>query len=268
MWNAAHATREPSAFARLYGDEVTYYGRELSRDSSVESKQRALAKAPDFEQTLVGEMSLTKVSETRMRATFIKAVTASGKTTRYPAYLELTPSPNGWVINAEGDEVTDANLKRRVVKGGDLVGDWDGDGKPDTLRLIPPKFKTGDSPEDNFGECDGPCNCTLVFAQHQPVVIENCIGGTPVNEGDLDGQPGEEFGILPDWWTSCWRDYHVFGFRAGAWTRVVDPIATHCTQWEQGVDAIEKDPVHPGHVLVRSTNVEDFGITTQSVPVR
>ena len=83
-----------------------------------------------------------------------------------------------------------------------------------------------------------------------PIKLENCIGGTPVNEGDLNNDGADEIGILPEWWTSCWRDYHVYTFRNNEWKYVVAPFATHCNQWEEGVDAIKKDDSKQGYVII------------------
>lgn len=227
-----------------------------------------MQKHPDFEQALVGQIDVSAPTTSTARATFVKAVTMSGKTQQYPSYLEMTQSHDGWRVTAEGDEVTDAALKRQRPTDGSVQGDWDGDGKLDTLRLVPPKFLESDSPDEAFGECDGPCNCTLVLAEHDPLTVENCIGGTPINEGDLDGRPGDEFGLLPHWWTSCWHGYHVYGLRGRAWKPIVDPVSTHCIQWDDGVDAIEKDPARPHHVIVRSTSMADHSRITRSVRVR
>jgi hypothetical protein len=217
---------------------------------------------------LVGEVNVSSPNQSSARATFIKAVTMSGKAQQYPSYLEMTQSPRGWQVTVEGDGVTDVALQQHGLQTGSVLGDWDGDGRLDTLRLVPPKLPRADSPDQAWGECEGPCSCTLAFAEHDTLTIENCIGGTPVNEGDLDGRPGDEFGLLPHWWTSCWHGYQVFGLRGRAWERVVDPISTHCAQWDDGVDAVEKDPTHPQHVIVRSTSMEDHSRIVRSVRVR
>jgi hypothetical protein len=150
-------------------------------------------------------------------------------------------------------------------RAGDVVtGDWDGDGTMETVRLIPPTFPNTGS-EDDFGECIGDCSCVLSFETRPSFTLENCIGGVPVNEGNLDGHPGDEFGILPHWWTSCWHSYFVFGLRGQEWVHVVDPVSTHCSQWDDGVDAVERDPARPGYVLVRSTDMSDFRVRTKSV---
>ena len=267
-WNAAHAVRDTSGLDRLYADSVLYYGVQQSRDACVTAKRLFMRKHPDFKQALVGEVNVSAPTKATARATFIKAVTMSGTTKQYPSYLEMAESAHGWQVTVEGDGVTDVALQRHGLQTGSVLGDWDGDGKLDTLRLVPPKFPHTDPPGQAWGECEGPCNCTLVFAEHDSLTIENCIGGTPINEGDLDGRPGDEFGLLPQWWTSCWRGYQVFGLRGRSWEHIVDSISTHCAQWDDGVDAIEKDPAHPHHVIVRGTSMADHSRTTQSVRVR
>lgn len=92
-------------------------------------------------------------------------------------------------------------------------------------------------------------------------------GGVPVNEGDLDDDGADEIGLLPWWFTSCWRSYIVLTLKNGKSKFLVPAPWTHCSQWEHGVDAIEKDPKKPGHVIVRSTRMEDFRLIEKSIPV-
>lgn len=271
-WNSAHRTGADSEFGALYADAVLYYGKRQSRDACISSKHRFMTKYPDFKQEVQGEVRVVSAGDRNARVAFTKQVTFGGKVEQYPSYLELTKSERGWEITTEGDEVTDKALQAKAAKrdqaDGILRGDWDGDGTMDTLRLIAPKLRDTGSEDDDFGNCDGPCDCVIVSEHHAALTIENCIGGAPVNEGDLDGRPGDEFGLLPSWWTSCWHGYRVFGLRGRVWTPIIEPIGTHCSQWGDGVDAIEKDPTHPGHVITRSTRMEDFGIEVKSVRVR
>lgn len=270
QWNDAHRLAHASRFEQLYADSVLYYGKKQSRDACIASKRRFMTKFPDFMQTIASPVQLESMGS-EMRATFAKSVTSDGKTQRYPSYLGLVESKEGWKIAVEGDEVTDATLKKRMgqalAKSGAVTGDWDGDGTAETVRLVPPKFPNTGREED-FGECVGECSCELTFEGRPSIVLQNCIGGLPVNEGNLDGHPGDELGLLPEWWTSCWHGYHVFGLREGQWISIVDSISTHCSQWDDGVDAIEQDANRPGHVLVRSTDMSDFSVKTHSVKVR
>lgn len=143
------------------------------------------------------------------------------------------------------------NKKESSIPAEAVIGDFDGDSITEYVWLVPPKFPKEQN-EDNFGDCDGLCECYLMFSNDKipPIKLENCIGGTPVNEGDLNNDGADEIGILPEWWTSCWRDYHVYTFRNNEWKYVVAPFATHCNQWEEGVDAIKKDDSKQGYVII------------------
>ncbi len=103
-----------------------------------------------------------------------------------------------------------------------------------------------------------------------PIIVESCISGYPVNEGDLDDDGADEIGLLPGWWTSCWRGYVVYTFKNGNWRLLLDPISTHCNQWDQGVDVIAKDPSRPGYVTTHYTDMSgaDLAVKTKSVKVR
>ena len=151
------------------------------------------------------------------------------------------------------------------LPNGAVKGDFDGDGTAEYVWLVPP---------EGVGamECKGECTSYLRFSKAQFPAITHpiCIGGTPTNLGDLNDDGGDEIGLLPEWFTSCWMNYFVYTYRAGQWRPLVKPFATHCNQWEAEVKPIEKDPGRKGFVLVRYTDMGDstFATKTKSVPVR
>ena len=49
----------------------------------------------------------------------------------------------------------------------------------------------------------------------------------------------------------------------------MEPISTHCNQWEKGTDAIEKDPKREGYVIIRYSEIiyADFLVLSKSVKI-
>ena len=119
--------------------------------------------------------------------------------------------------------------------------------KIETAWLTPPKLNA-----DETGCIDGNCMATINFSDPTiPVIpINSCIGGTLTNLGDLDNDGLDEIGVLPEWFTSCWRDYRAYTFKRGKWIPAVAPFPTHCNQWEENLQPIIKDLAVPGNVII------------------
>jgi hypothetical protein len=262
-WNDAHNSADPNTFTGLYGNNVYFYGRKISGKNCADTKVALLKKDVTFRQSLAPPIRVI-IKGDRGHASFVKEVTSGGKTKKYRSYLEFAREGDEWVIVTEGDEQTDRAL---APHNKESVGDFDGDGAKETVRLVPPQLH-----EDGMG-CEGEetvgCNCKLVFSDPKlpEIPVNNCIGGVPVNEGDLDDDGTDEIGLLPWWFTSCWHSYLVFTLEDGK-PETLASAMTHCVQWDDRVDAIEKDPNRPGHVTIRSTSMEDFSIIEQSVRVK
>lgn len=253
-WNGAHRHDHVGRFDGLYGEKVVFYGVQLSRRLAVDKKRALLAASPGFQQRIGGLRVIEKGG--RAHASFVKRVTMGGQESNYPSYLEFAREDGRWVIVTEGDDVTDQHLTRHT---GTSVGDYDGDGAKETARLIVPET------DEEGMDCVGACDCTIVFSDPglPRIPIENCIGGVPTNEGDLDGDGADEVGLLPWWFTSCWRSYQVYSIRQGRPETFVF-VLTHCDQWNTAYP-IEKDPAHPGYVIIRESRMEDGSVRVRSV---
>ena len=62
-------------------------------------------------------------------------------------------------------------------------------------------------------DCIGDCVCYIKFSDPTiPAITTNgyCISGIPDNLGDLNKDGKDEIGLVPDWFTSCWRCYYVW----------------------------------------------------------
>lgn len=147
-----------------------------------------------------------------------------------------------------------------------VQGDFDGDGTAEYVWLVPPEL-------DSTGEnCVGECASRLLCSNPalRPFTLKPSIGGELTVFHHLGAGRRDYLGILPEWFTSCWRGYHVLTYRPSGWQHGVEPFATHCNQWEADVVPIERDKAHAGHVLIRYTDMagNDFAVKTKSVPLR
>lgn len=147
-----------------------------------------------------------------------------------------------------------------------ILGDFDGDDILEKMWLVPPDSLTNDD------DCVGGCTSYIHFSNPNipTIKIESSIGGAPVNHGDLNNNGTDEIGLLPDWFSSCWRQYYVWTLLNGKWELAVPPIHTNCYQWEEGVLPIEIDTSKDGYVIIRHTELidEEFSIITESIPIK
>ncbi|NDC42084.1 MAG: hypothetical protein EBZ77_11135, partial [Chitinophagia bacterium] len=269
LWVQADSSHNMALFEMLYAPTVEFYGFATPKKTCIARKQQFFAKHPDYTVTLAGNVAQQTLADKSCKVTFDKAVTLGGKTTLYRAYLVLRPTGDTWTVITEGDTTTDYNLRRKKEKADSAaafcIGDYNGDGKKETVTLIAPET-TDDM------DCKGPCTCVLRFSDRSipDIKLESCIGGIPVNHGDLNLNGTDELGILPSWFTSCWRAYQVFTLINNKWTFAVEPFSTHCQQWEDGVVPILKDPKVPGNALIHYMVMgdEDFKLKTKSVKVK
>lgn len=273
-WNSAHTKDRLQNFKPLYADEVNYYQSKIKGEKCLEKKSSFIQKHPDYEQKIIGEILVDTLSANELKCSFVKEVSFASKTKRYAAYLHFKKINSTWKITVEGDETTDLNLQNKknpLLSSStfSMDGDFNGDGKKESFELIKPDFPSEDM-EENFGECKGDCNCKIVFSDKAIPAIElnMCIGGTPVNKGDLDGDGKDEIGILPDWWTSCWRSYFVYTYKNGKWDYLIAPISTHCTQWDNDFGFIQKHPSKKGYVIIEMSSWENEDIKVKKKTIK
>lgn len=270
-WNRAHILKDVGIFASLYSDSVMYYGAYKDKNSCIEDKLIFFRKYPDFNQIIVNDISLENLNDNEVKCSFEKEVVIRGKKLKYPSYLIFKKAGKNWKIKVEGDLLTDkvlgkehSNRENRIPKNA-VKGDYNGDGLSEYMWIEKPQIK------EEEADCLGECICYIRFStQDLPSIpVKNCIGGTLVNEGDLNNNGSDEIGFLPEWFTSCWHSYYVWTFKNGAWVYAVEPFSTHCSQWENGVVPIEVDKQKEGNVIIRYSVFDDDELTvkTQSLAI-
>jgi hypothetical protein len=202
-WNKAHSSKDVSVFSNLFNNTVLFYGTQMDKNSCIENKLSLFKENPDLYQQIYGDIQIVNINNTEVKCSFVKRVTVKQATIDYPSYLIFRKVDENWKIVTEGDLVTDKNLsKTQSVKtnipNDAIKGDFNGDGILDYMWLVKPKM------DDDGNSCIGDCISYIKFSdQNIPSIkVEDCIHGTPSNEGDLNKNGGDEIGLLPGWFQS------------------------------------------------------------------
>jgi TonB family protein len=114
-WNDAHSNRDVEAFTALYDDLILFYRVQQNKSESIRNKTQLFEKYPDFNQQIIGDIKITKISDNKVQCDFTKRVTVNNKTTDYLSYLIFRKTLDGWKIATESDLVTDENLEKKSV---------------------------------------------------------------------------------------------------------------------------------------------------------
>ena len=86
----------------------------------------------------------------------------------------------------------------------------------------------------------------------------------------MNNDGSDEIGFYPNWCTSCWHPFYVYTFKNNVSKYLVEPISTHCSQWEDNKFPIEKDKSKKGYVKI-TTSVwkdDDIKVVTKSVKLK
>lgn len=263
IWNDAHKTKDISELSRLYSEEIFYYGKKMSRNDCIEDKLKLFKKYEEYHQELIGEIKVTEINTAKQKLRFAKKVRFNNKIEEYPSYLVLEKQLDKWVIVEESDEVTDDIISEKEKKKSkrislmeyirekeDLKGDFNGDGKVEKLWLKIPKG--ADPLESNYEDCY--CLIESSDSKINNKKIEYCLTGDLDNLGDLNGDGGDELGLLTVWFQGCWRPYFVLTYKNNSWEKLIPNISTHCNMWEEAGQFVEKDPNNPNRLITKCAN--------------
>lgn len=106
-WDDAHNRHDIDALRQIYGNEVDFYGRRLSRDAVLATKADAFRRSPDFSQRL-SDLKTSDAGHGTV-ATFTKKWVANGKTRGVEASVEIAPIDGRLLVVKETDASVSSN---------------------------------------------------------------------------------------------------------------------------------------------------------------
>jgi hypothetical protein len=169
-------------------------------------------------------------------------------------------TPSGRVVNKlkyhiEGKSMEYANYIKGYQRSNTFTGDFNGDGNKEIATI---KNITYYNNLENFSINMEACQCVIKFSDEsiESIILESCIEGAFKNEGDLNDDGKDEIGILPGWFSSGCRQYHVYTYRDNDWVQICEPIENSYNMREAGVVLIEKDK-KKGYAVIRQS-VDSF----------
>jgi len=107
-WNRSLNENNPELMLLVYGTQVQYYKKPLKRQEVIDAKKRALAKSPDYKQSLLHLAVHYPTDRPEIiRCEFDKVWSAGGKTDTVRALLEIELVNKQYRIVKEGDYATE-----------------------------------------------------------------------------------------------------------------------------------------------------------------
>lgn len=109
-WTEAHNDMDLPSLEQLYAEEVTFYGKRVSKTNCLNIKSK-LFQAPKFVSQEIVSKPFAKVYDTEViRTSFVKRMTSGTIVTDYDAYLLLKRIDGKLRIIGESDLTTDSTM--------------------------------------------------------------------------------------------------------------------------------------------------------------
>jgi hypothetical protein len=112
QWNNSIIQQDVGALEYLYAKEIVFYGSNSTRWQVLSAKEQFFKQYPDFNQSIKGRIEVVEVNANEYHAIFPKRTTFGGKTIDVTAKLAFIQENNKWLISAESDQTTEANLSQ------------------------------------------------------------------------------------------------------------------------------------------------------------
>lgn len=104
------------------------------------------------------------------------------------------------------------------------------------------------------------------------LILSQRFGVRLIQEGDLDGNGTDEFGVRREAEAGTWDNYCVYTYDKGEWKYLTEPIWTYSdhfyTDLNKGADVVERAN-QSGYVTVRFSDIrnDDFCIIDTLIPI-
>lgn len=116
-WNKLNTEQNIKDLEKMYTESVIGYGVKSSASKFMEAKAKFFKWAESFTQTIVSDFTIKKYKEGQVVCEFEKQITYKGKTKNYPSYLVFKKQGGDYLIEEEGDAITDANTGHKLQLG-------------------------------------------------------------------------------------------------------------------------------------------------------
>lgn len=105
-WNQCLVTKNYAELQKLYAQEVKYYLRTVPNLEVIQNKKYHLDKSPNFNQSITGEILVTRMGNNTIRVRFSKRTTLKSKMVELEAELIFIDEAGEWKIASEQDAST------------------------------------------------------------------------------------------------------------------------------------------------------------------
>ena len=112
-WNDATSNKDIPALESLLADKIEYYRQTVSKAEYISDKRKFFENNNIYGQEIKGNIEYKTLSETQIKADFLKEVTTKSGTKEYPSYLIFENINGNWKLVLESDLVSDENIKKK-----------------------------------------------------------------------------------------------------------------------------------------------------------
>ena len=120
-----------------------------------------------------------------------------------------------------------------------LIGDLNHDKIADSIFVTNPIY-VGEEDVIEHGCINNLCNATIRFSCKLPdIPLENAIGATIENMGDIDNDGFDELIIVHQWFVGCWGEMYFYTFKNNQWKQF-GSAATHLCDDDSLLSSVKK----------------------------